>query len=274
MQIEVIKKIIEEKITGKWEARHTDKGHRYCELSSGYIVDSVTTKLGILSKNHLMAWAIRQGALWLLDGNRLNQFATESSREDMIKGMLLAHTNIRDDASDVGSQTHSSIERWLNEAIFNGEIPEDITKFAPPNCDPRAIAAMRGVQKLHQDKNIIPIATEILVGDRRYSCGQLDYLCMWGDEGLTLVDWKSSNQISQEYILQTVAYKKFFESMTGLKINKVKILHLDKGSDKYTIYKVSGIPQAWKAFKNVCNLYEWKKDQKNKPEKDRKKLVI
>lgn len=274
MTPEQIKQIIKDKVEGVWEARHTGSGHRYVHLPSGVYQNSVTTKLGILSKPHLAKWQIRMACEWLLKDDRMERLRSEQYRYEMMAGAMLAPFDIRDDASDVGHYAHSIIERWLNDIIASNSFIKDITTFAPGNCDPRAIAAARGVQKLHQDKKIIPIATEILVGDIRYSCGQLDYLCLWGNEGLTLVDWKSSNQVSQDYILQTVAYCKFLEGMTGLKIKKIKILHLDKGSDKYSIYKVSKINEAWKAFKNICIAYDWKINPKNKLEKDVKRIAI
>lgn len=274
--VEKIKQIIKEKVIDVWQSAHDDYGHRYRNSKTGHIQRSVTTKLGgVLAKPHLTNWAVKMGAEWLCrDKDRAQKLFDDRFRDETIKGMQLAHTDVRDDAGGVGGQAHSMIERWLNDAIASGSFPEDITKFAPPNCDPRAIAAARGVEKLHKDKDITPIATEILVGDIRYSAGQLDYLCLWGNEGLTLVDWKSSNAVSQEYILQTVAYKKFLEGMTGLRIKKVKILHLSKDSNKYDIYKVGNFEQTWKAFKLVCGIYDWKNNPKNKLEKDIKKIAI
>jgi hypothetical protein len=62
--------------------------------------------------------------------------------------------------------------------------------------------------------------------------------------------------------------------MTGLKVKKVKILHLSKDSDKYTIYNIRNINKAWKAFKQVCGVYAWRQDKSSVLEKDVKKLTI
>lgn len=274
-KVQKIQEIIAAKVTGVWEARHeASGGHRYFHNPSGYYQRSVTTKLGgVLSKPHLIKWGIRIAVEWLQVQDRWQRLNIKSSYDEMMAGAVLAHTDVRDDAGSVGGQAHSAIERWINQGIADGEMPEDITKFAVENADTRAIAAMRSVQKLFKDKNIIPICSEILVGDIRYSAGQLDFLCFW--EGvLTLVDWKSSNNVSQDYILQAVAYKKFLESMTGLKIKKVKIAHISKDSDKYTIYKVGDFEKAWKAFKAVCFVYDWKHDKKSVLEKDIRRLIV
>lgn len=273
-KVEKIQAIIKEKVTGIWEPRHTTNGHFYYNNKTGHLQASVTSKLGgVLSKPHLFKWGIKTAISWLLVDDRLERLRSESWREEMISGAMLAPTDIRDEAGGVGGQAHSAIENWINQGIADGVMPEDITKFAVENADPRAIAAMRAVQKLFREKNIIPICSEILVGDIRYSAGQLDFLCLWENE-LCLVDWKSSNQVSQDYILQAVAYKKFFEAMTGLLIKKVKIAHISKDSDKYTIYKVSDFAKAFRAFKAVCAVYDWRNDKKSVLEKDIKRLSI
>jgi len=85
------------------------------------------------------------------------------------------------------------------------------------------------------------------------------------DKCLELWDWKSSNGINQEsYAMQTAAYTKFFEEMTGLKIKKVKVVKLSKSYDKFAIYILKNIPSAFKAWKSSGFLYDWRKDSKAK----------
>jgi len=272
-KVEKIQEIIKLKVLGVWESCHDDSGHRYRNTKTGHVQRSVTTKLAILSKPHLLAWGVKMGALWLMEGDRAQQLLNPNATEAMIQGMQMAHTDIRDNAGAIGNSAHSGIQRWINQGIADGYMSEDIIFFAPPNCDTRAIAAMRSVQKLFKEKNIIPIASEIIVGDILFSAGQLDFLCFW-DGDLCLVDWKSSNQVSQEYILQVVGYLKFWESMTGIKIKKAKIAHISKDSDKYTIYKVPNFGKAWKAFKQICHVYDWKIDKSNALKKDIKIISI
>jgi|6_EtaG_2_1085325.scaffolds.fasta_scaffold58604_2 DNA-binding CsgD family transcriptional regulator len=274
MNPQEIEKIIQEKVTNVWEPRHDDMGHRYANLKTGHIQRSVTTKLAILSKPHLISWAVKIGAQWLLQEDRLNRFATERFRGDMIKGMQLAHTDIRDDAGDVGTVAHNAAERYINEWIAIGERPNDIKLFAPRGCDSRAIASMRAVEAFFKKNDIVPLASEILVGDIRYSAGTLDLLCLM-DGKLTLIDFKTSNAIDQTgYSAQVAAYKYFFEGMTGLKVKKTKILHLSKDYDKFTVYNVKYLPKAWKAFKSICYLYDWIYQTKNKVVKDIKRIKI
>jgi hypothetical protein len=275
MNLPEIKKIIDEKITGVWEPRHTEFGHRYCHLPSGKMVDSVTSQLQILGRPHLIPWAVKMGALWLMEGDRAQKLLNPNATEAMIQGMQMASTDFRDTAGKIGSFSHSFLERYCNEFIHNGERPESIMKFIDiSKDDPNSIAAARAGEELMKKYNVIPIASEIICGDPRYSAGQIDLICLWEGKDLCILDWKSSNNVSQDYILQTVAYLKFWEYMTGIKVKKLKIAHLSKNTNKYTIYNVKNIRKSWKAFKNVCEIYKWKVDKNNKLEKDIKRLAI
>ena len=270
-----IKKIIAERITGVWEPCHDHTGHRYRNSRTGHIQRSVTTKLGILSKPHLINWAVKMGALWLVeDQSRLQRLGKEEWRQAMINGMQLAHTDIRDAAGATGHIAHDAAERFINEWLASGIMPGDITRFASSNTDPRAIASMRAVEAFFRHADIVPLASEILVGDKRYSAGTLDFLCLM-DGKLTLIDFKTSNSVDQiSYSAQVAAYKFFFEYMTGLKIKQCKILHLSKDYDKFTVYKVVNPTKAWQAFKRICRTYDWMYGKGEKIVKDVKRIKI
>ena len=275
MSQEEIKKIIQEKVIGVWEECHDTTGHKYRNTKTWTIQRSVTTKIGgVVNKPHLLNWAVKMGAEWLLQGDRINRIQTGKFKDDMIKGMQLAHADIRDNAGGVGSVAHDMADRYCNEFVANGVLPEDITKFAPENCDPRSIASARAVEKWFRKNNPIPICNEIIVGNDKYSAGKLDLMVMIGNE-LVLIDYKTSNGIDQDgYSMQTSAYKYFFEEMTGLKVKKTKILHLSKDYDKFEVYLVKNLATAYKSFKAVCALYDWKYGKKDKIVKDIKRLKI
>lgn len=274
MQTEQIKNIIKEKVDGVWEARHTGSGHRYIHIPSGTYQNSVTTKLGILSKPHLIPWAVRVGVEWLMEGDRLEKLRNDIYRDEMITGAQLAHTSLRDSAGTTGSKTHSYAENYLIEWINTGKQPEDIRKFMDMNKDdPRAIAGARGFEVLMKKKNIIPLASEIIVGHPKHSAGAIDIICLWEGK-LCLLDIKTSNSVDKNFRYQLAAYKSMFEFMTGLKIKMVKIIHLDKGMDKYTIYDVKELPKAWATFKHICAVYDDVMSNKEKVVRDIKRIAI
>jgi len=277
MNPEEIKKIIQDKVVNVWEARHTGSGHRYIHLPSGTFQDSVTTKLGILSKPHLLGWAVKVGIEFLLEGDRLERLRNEHWKEELVQGAILAHTGLRDSAGLTGTKTHFFAERYCNEWIATGEKPKDIMSFIDINKDdPRAIAGARSFELVFQKKQIIPIAVEIIVGNPKYSAGALDLLCLWGQEKeLCLLDIKTSNSVDKNFRYQLAAYKHMFEFMCPeLKIKKVKILHLSKDMAKCEIYDVKQLPKAWSTFKHICAVYDDVMSKKDKVIKDIKKLKI
>jgi len=275
MTLDEIKKIIAEKVTGKIEPRHTSEGHRYCFLETGHIVTSVTTRLQLLHKPHLDLWKIKMAALWLIEGNRAQQLLNPEATGAMIMGMQQASNDIRDVAGNIGGVAHQMAERYTNEWMATGVRPADIKTFAPPNVDSRSIAAARSMEAWFIKSQIIPVASEILVGDKRYSAGTLDLLFLDKEGRLCLGDHKTSNGIDKiSYSMQVAAYKYFFESMTGLKIYKCVILHASKDNDSFSVHKVMRLPQAYKAFKQICGVYNWISSRSEKIIKDIKRITI
>lgn len=270
-----IKLIIKEKVTGVWEPRHDGSGHRYYNTKTGHLQRSVTTKLGILHKPHLAKWQIKVAVEWLCVEDRWQRLMHESWREEMLSGAMLAPFDVRDDAGQVGTQAHNAAEDYINDWINTGVKPADIKAYAKDGVDPRAVASMRAVEAFFNKHYIQPIASELLVGDIRYSAGTLDLLAMMDDK-LTLIDFKTSNSVDPiSYSAQVAAYKYFWEGMTGLTIKQVKILHLSKDYDKFTVYDVKYLPKAWKAFKQICGVYDWISDTRDeKISKDIKRLTI
>ena len=269
-----MQELIAQKVTGIWVPQHDSSGHWYLHTPTGKLLSSVTSRLGILSKPHLAKWQIKVAINWLCVEDRWKRLQNEHWKEEMMTGAMLAPFDVRDDAGAVGTVAHNAIERYINEWIATGEKPLDIRTLAPVGCDPRSVASMRAVEAYFKKHEIEPIASELLVGDIKYSAGTLDFLAIV-DGKLTLIDFKTSNGIDPvSYSAQVAAYKYFFEQMTGVKIEKTKILHLSKDYDKFTVLDVKNLPKAWKAFKQICGIYDWVYAKGEKVISDIKRLKI
>lgn len=272
--LDEIKKIIEKKVIGKITPAHDAKGHHY--LIGGRLVDSVTTKL-ILDKPHLVRWAIRISFEWM---ESKWASVTKENREDYLKGAQESPYDVRDEAGSTGTIAHDAIEMYVKEWIETGIKPLDIKPFVKPKegalLDYRAMAAARSAEALFKKKNVVPIASEILVGLKRHkSAGQLDMLIYNLDTNeIELWDWKTSNAVNDTYAMQVAAYKKFFEGMTKLTISQSKIIHLSKESDVFHVYNIPDIDEAWKAFLQISKVYDWVKNGREKLTKDRKVLTL
>lgn len=287
-EVKKMQSLIAEKVAGKWIPEHDEFGHHYRQVidastsvhvkknMEGVLQDSVTTKLGILNKPHLMRWAVRIGIEFLEKEERWSRL-NSPDREDLLGGAMSAHTDIRDVAGSVGTQAHDIFENYVNEWIDKNKRPENVMSFVLPGTDPRAISCARGLEQLFIKKNVIPVATELLVGNAKYSSGTLDLLCYW-DGKLTLVDYKSSNQIDKiNYPLQVAAYMYFFKHMLGRQcpsFTHAKIILLSKDSPKFEVWKINKLADAFDAFKAICKTYDWMRNGKVKVEKDIKKIIL
>jgi hypothetical protein len=292
MEVKEIQKIIKEKVSSRWQPEHDSSGHKYRFydyptilnsdgsfgelIPSGLIQKSVTTKLGIVNKPHLLRWAIKQGIEFLEVEDRWSRLKT-NSREELIAGAQMAHADTRDSAGNIGTIAHNIIEQYINEWIDSGKKPEQMKVFAFSKnyqIPPASVASARAVEAMFTKHNVIPIASELLVGHPKYSAGTLDFLCFW-DGKLTLVDWKTSNSVdSINYAAQTAAYKYMFEYMAGIKISQVKVLHLSKDYDKFEVYKVKHIAVAWRFFKAIAYCFDCMDRKLFGLEKDIKRLKI
>lgn len=267
--VEHIKGVIAAKVVGVWEARHTDTEHFYCHVPTQTVVRSVTTKL-ILPKPRLTFWAINLALDYVWEN--WNAISPESWPTYRSFAANL-HTEKRDEAGDIGTQAHDIIEKYLQMWLASGIRPGDIRDFGHDK-DPRAIAAARAAEQIILKHKVVPIAAELLVGSLKAKCaGTLDFLCLY-DGQPTLLDWKSSNSINETYAMQVAAYRAFFKEMTGIVISSVKVVKLSKEMDRFDVYRLPYLNEAYAAYKGLARAYDWRENGKDKYVRDIKKLII
>lgn len=273
----LLKQKIKERIEGKILPKHDEHGHHYQFTENGLIVDSVTTILGLIEKEHIRYWAVKKGLEWLVQGDRMARLKLPDGSLDreILTGAQFAHRDERDAAGSTGHDAHDAAERYIKEWIETGTRPKDIRTFfehekgkqvfgyylpdvditLKGSVDLRAIAAARAVERMCTEMNIIPIASEILVGDPRYSAGTLDFLALLDGE-VTLLDFKSSNFVDDvSYPLQVSAYAKFLQKMAGVKTKSLRIMKLSKDYAKFEDWIIPDIEGAYKAFKSLATFY-------------------
>lgn len=266
-------KVIQDKVTGKIIAKHDEFGHHYQFVDTGEIVDSVTTK-NITDKPHLIPWAIDLAIDYLLEDNKFELIKTDTENS-IRKQAKLQYTDVRDTAGGLGSRAHQIIEDYENAWIVDGYPVQDIRTMIPPTEeDSRVWGAVRSAEAAFKKYKCQPVSVEILVGIPEYGAGTLDLLVLNEDGELELWDHKTSNMVNDFYANQTAAYKAMFEYMTGLKIARIKILKLDKYSDRFKIYNVTDPDGAWEAFKGLSAYYDWANNKQSKLLEDRVVIKI
>lgn len=238
---------------------HDEYGHKYRHTPTNQVFASVTTKTGILENDRLKRWAARL-AVEHIDRN-WNLIHEAKDREPHFHAATLAHEDTLKDAGDIGTQGHAVIERYLKVWMQTGERPADIRRFIIGE-DARLWAISRSAEKFCIDFDVYPLASEIKVCSLKHKyAGTLDSLMMVkrGDKHIfCLVDFKSSNSIDKpEYTMQVAAYYQALYEMTGLRPKELIILRLDKDKMKYEAVRIVDRPGAFRAFKQVSNVYDY-----------------
>lgn len=262
--------VIDEKVRNKISPCHDSFGHHYRFNETGIIVDSVTTK-NILEKEHLIPWAARLAIEFLEENDRFERLKGPE-RDVVMSGAMFKYKDERDSAGDIGTLAHNAIELYLNDWITTDIRPQSIISYIPKGVDPRVIAACRCAENALIKYEVVPIACELLVGNPNVSAGTLDLLVMTKSGKLELWDWKTSNNIDDFYAMQTSAYRRFLHYMSGLDCKKIRIIKLDKYSDKPKIYNVADMRMEYSVFKSLSHVYDYKNNGSDKLIED--KIIV
>lgn len=268
-----VKRNIRKNVEGKIKAVHTLDKHRY-QLPGGLLVDSVTTR-NILDKPHLLPWAVGLAIDFFEEDQRWKQLKGPTREALLVTAKFLANST-RDDAGLVGTKAHDILDTWCKKWITTGKKPGDIRRYAIARKieDHRVWGAIRSGEASFKKYNVVPVASELLVGWGKEGAGTLDLLVLNEKGELELWDWKTSNGVDDFYAMQVAAYRWFFQKMTGLKIAKVRIFRLAKESDRFHCYNVPRPNEAYASFRCLSKVYDWRQNLDKKLVEDKKRIIV
>lgn len=214
----------------------------------------VTTACGTLAKPALIQWAANK-AVELCQGAILpDQTYSEVYLEQVWAESRKAHRLFKEEAATIGTQVHGELERYFSDPT--GEVGE---------LDPRVNFAVEAAKWWLNARKVEPVVIERRVYSRKHKyVGTLDKLARV-DGILSLIDWKSSKSIHEDYWLQTAAYLKAYEEeFPADKIEKRYLIHLNKETGEYTPHVRTSARQLnkdFQAFLSALKLYRWQKEQ-------------
>ena len=253
-------------------------------------VDGVTTVVHIIDKsNVLLPWACKMMAEKLITSVHFP--ITEEELTKLILASKSAHREKLEKAGDIGKIAH----RWIEEYIkFHLRSDIDWISDKPEgqagNCCDAALSWM----KIH---NVRWRCTERKIYSREWNyAGTLDGIALVDScddprccpesfrDRLSLIDWKSSNYLYNEFLFQTAAYQRAYEEETGEKIEDRWIVQLGKTDGEFNAWHMTkGIEEDFHAFtyclhltravKSVTVRMKIRKDELKKLMKDRVKMV-
>jgi hypothetical protein len=256
--------------------RYDPKGHVYFLLTGESTLtklDGVTTVCHIVDKSHvLIPWACKMMGLKLNSLIGTQPFGTISiSQEELEAAIMSAKTAHKDElekAGDIGSDAHAWIERYIKAVLSEDPGQVELVTLDMPS-DERAKSCCIAALDWMKQHNVRWIGTERKVYSRQFKyAGTLDGLCTADScndpvccpekfkDKLTLADWKTSNYLYVEYILQTAAYKQAYEEELGTKVTDIWVIRLGKEDAAFDAWHVDLVLAAhgWNAFRKALDL--------------------
>jgi hypothetical protein len=219
---------------GEVTLHYEPQKHQYLLSENGELtpVDGVTSTCKIIDKSFaLIPWSCRMMASKILSTvptQALWPNLTQAmSLEDFQKFVLDckdAHKEKLEEAGDIGHTAHAWVERYIKAVIAAGkDSPEVKAIFAKLPEDEKAANACRAALDWMGQHKVHWLGTERKIYHRthRYA-GTMDGLCYVSScsnpdcckeefkNRLTISDWKTSNYLYIEYLLQTAAYQEAY----------------------------------------------------------------
>jgi hypothetical protein len=189
-----------------------------------YVLDGqkyyrVTSILNAINKPALMPWKAQvtldkaNRVLSALEGTSVT--IDQAWIDSVIETARAEPDFVLDTATTFGSNAHYALEQY----IANGVVPHDMDMF-------RVIGAFNSWAKSNQIE-LLPNMCEVTVAHSDGYAGTIDAVAIKGDE-LVIVDWKTSNGLYAEHMLQVSAYAKALQLATGVPVNEAWIVRFPR----------------------------------------------
>lgn len=157
-------------------------------------------------------------------------------------------------AADIGTAAHAMVEAYIK-----GENPMMVGGLLNLKEDerPKAINAFEMYGKWASMSSLKVLYQEIpLVSEELRFAGTPDAIGLVGDE-LCLVDWKTSNAVYSDYLLQLAAYRHLWEvnHPNELLIGGFHLCRFSKDHGDFSHHYYKELDSAWEMFKSLRKAY-------------------
>lgn len=237
---------------GTVELRYDPKDHVYLLVTGDdlEVQSGVTNVCHVIDKSEaLLPWACKMMAQKLLattpyapmgDGDTYTVPMRMADHEKLVMDAKSAHKEKLEAAGIIGNIAHNWIESYIKALLANNESStRDILANLPH--DERAKNCCKAALDWMSQHGVVWISTEKKVYSRRHKyAGTMDGLCYVSSCGdpaccpepfldrLSVADWKSSNYLYMEYMLQTAAYQAAYMEEHGAEIEDRWVIRLGK----------------------------------------------
>lgn len=172
-------------------------------------------------------------------------------------------------AADIGTLAHAMVERWIN-----GEDYELALKGADETSADKARnafdqflqwASETKVELLSKYQELQLVCPEYKFGGTPDAIGRID-------GKVVLLDWKSSNGVYSDYIVQLAAYRHLIErgirmdngESLGLDVSDARLLRFSKDYPDFEYRRFGDLTSAWRQFQLFREAYDIDKELKKR----------
>lgn len=198
-------------------------------LADGTRVPSVTTILGrFKDSGALIRWAFNCGR---------NGIDMDAAKNEAASAGHLAHA-------------------WIDDTIHGRPLTPT---HADAEIVSRAMNALEQFQEWRERYRLEIHETELpLVSEKHGFAGTFDAVTVEGEPAI--VDWKTSNAIYSDYLLQCAAYALLWEEARGQRIDRVHILRVSKDHADFEHRSFQGIDAAKSLFLLYVQAYRFDRE--------------
>jgi hypothetical protein len=236
--------------------------HVYTLQPSGLVVPSTTAITKVIDKPALVAWSANETAEYARKILKPGKAYSERALNAILDAAKNARLATSEEALKVGTQVHEWTEEFARRSIAG----EDESPPLPRH--PHARLACQAFIEWVKEHNVKFIQAEVKVYSRDYHySGTYDLLAIV-DGLLSIVDYKSSKRIYDEYVMQGSAYAYAYEEeQTHLvlkgkigsfrSIEQVVILRLPKDGGEFQSRHSTDIDYHFEVFRHCRAIYDF-----------------
>ena len=194
------------------------------KLKDGSKVPGVTTIIGRFKESGgLLYWACEQG-------------------KAIERGEISNLYDKRDEAAEAGTLAHLMVEAYINGHTFN------VSKY-PQAIQNQAQQAFDAYLTWERMTNLKIVEQEMELVSEIYKFGGCPDAIGEIDGKLCLVDWKTSNAVYQDYLIQLAAYKQLWEENNpGRPLYGFHLCRFAKDHGDFAHYYYTELDDAWRQF--------------------------
>jgi hypothetical protein len=195
------------------------------------------------------------------------EFTPEEFEKWIIEGKS-AHSDHLEEAGNIGHIAHNWIEQYI-KAVLKGNEDRKLELLAKLPDEPKAANCCTAALEWMSVHNVRWISTERKVFSREYGyAGTMDGLCRVDScensaccqtefkNKLTIADWKTSNYLYIDFVLQVEAYRRAYMEEHKEVIEDVWIIRLGKEEAEFEPWHIPSdeFDENWEGFKNALAL--------------------